>query len=71
MEVDEDCTMSDWEAVLELDEALAGWFLQGPAIGEWGWDWDWPFSNFKDPDWDSEEIPAVSWHPIENSTLEL
>ena len=60
MELDEDCTMSDWEAVLELDEALAGWLLQGPARGEWGWEWGWAASDLQDPEWDTEEIPAVS-----------
>lgn len=56
MESDEDCTMSDWEAVLELDEALAGWFLQGSAGGERGR----PAPNLQVPGWDAEEIPAVS-----------
>lgn len=56
----EDCTMSEWEAMLELDEALAGWFLQGPARGELGWEWGWAASDLHDPDCDSEEIPAVS-----------
>lgn len=60
MEVDEDCTTSDWEAVLELDEALAGWLLQGPARGEWGWEWGWSASDLQDPDFDAEEVPAVS-----------
>lgn len=60
MELEEDCMMSDWEAVLELDEALAGWLLQGPAPGEWGWEWGWAASDLQDPDWDTEEIPAVS-----------
>ncbi|GLD67665.1 GRAM domain-containing protein 1B isoform X4 [Lates japonicus] len=59
MELDEDCTMSDWEAVLELDEALAGWFLQGPARGEWGWEWGWAASDLQDPEWDNEDVPAV------------
>lgn len=52
--------MSDWEAVLELDEALAEWLLQGPARGEWGWEWGWAASDLQDPECDSEEIPAVS-----------
>lgn len=60
MELDEDCTLSDWEAMLELDEALALWVLQGPARGEWGWEWGWAASDLQDPEWDSEEIPAVS-----------
>ena len=51
---------SDWEEMLELDEALAGWLLQGPARGEWGWEWGWATSDLQDPDWDSEEVPAVS-----------
>ncbi|XP_068601807.1 dapper homolog 3 [Brachionichthys hirsutus] len=54
MELYEDCSMSDWEAVLELDEALAGWLLQGPAGGDWGW----AASDPRDPECDSEEIPA-------------
>lgn len=60
MEMDEDGTMSEWEAVLELDEALAGWLMQGPARGEWGWEWGWAASNLQDPEWDDEDIPAVS-----------
>lgn len=64
MELDEDCTMSDWEAVLELDEALAGWLMQGPARGEWGWEWGWAASDLQDPEWDTEEIPAVSCPPL-------
>lgn len=60
MDLDDDCRMSDWEAVLELDEALAGWLLQGRAPGEWGWEWGWAASDSREPDWDSEEIPAVS-----------
>lgn len=52
--------MLDWEAVLELDEALAGWFLQAPAGGEWGWEWDWAASDLQEQQWDSEGIPAVS-----------
>nr|XP_020456082.1 GRAM domain-containing protein 1B isoform X12 [Monopterus albus] len=55
----EDCTMSDWEAMLELDEELAGWLLQGPAKGQWGWEWGWAASNPQDSEWDTEEIPAV------------
>lgn len=60
MEVCEDCTLLDWEAVLELDEALAGCFLHGPARGEWGWEWDWAALDLQDHQCDSEEIPAVS-----------
>ena len=60
VELDEDCTMSDWEAVLELDEALAGWLLQGPARGEWGCDLGWATSDLQDPEWDTEDVPAVS-----------
>lgn len=56
MELCEDCSLLDWEAVLELDEALAGWFLQGPARGEWGW----AAPDLQDQQWDSEGIPAVS-----------
>lgn len=59
MDSDEDSAMSDWEAVLKLDEALAGWLLQGPARGEWGWEWGWAPTDVQDPDWDNEEIPAV------------
>lgn len=51
------------EAVQELDEALAGWLLQGPARREWGWEWGWDASDHQDQDWDSEEIPAVSEPP--------
>lgn len=65
MELYEDCTMADWEAVLELDEALAGWLLQGPAQGEWGWEWGWAASDLQEPpQCDSEEIPAVSPPPL-------
>lgn len=60
MELCEDCTLLDWETVLELDEALAGWFLQGPARGEWGWEWGWAASDLQDQQCDSERIPAVS-----------
>lgn len=60
-ELDEDPAVSEWEAMLELDEALAGWLLQGPARGEWGWEWGWAASDLPDPDWDDEDIPAVSW----------
>lgn len=52
----EDGLMLDWEAVLELDEVLAGWFLQAPAAGDWGWEWD-----LQEQQWDSEGIPAVSY----------
>lgn len=61
MDLCEDGTMLDWEAVLELDEALAGWFLQAPAGGEWGWEWDWAASDLQEQQWDSEGIPAVSY----------
>ncbi|KAG9348283.1 hypothetical protein JZ751_002018 [Albula glossodonta] len=50
-------SLDDWEAMLQLDEALAGWLLQGPpennsTCSDWeDWDWDW--------DWESEAIPAV------------
>ncbi|KAK1900124.1 Protein Aster-B [Dissostichus eleginoides] len=57
--MDEDCTLSEWEAVLELDEALAGWLLQGPDRGEWGWEWGWAASDHQDPEWDTEDVPAV------------
>ena len=53
-------SLSDWEMVLELDEALAGWFQHGPARGEWGWEWGWAASDLQDPDWDTEDLPAVS-----------
>lgn len=66
-ELDEDCTMSEWEAMLELDEALAGWLLQGPARGEWGWEWGWAASDLQDPEWDTEDIPAVSRPPLVNN----
>ena len=52
--------LSDWETVLEMDEALAGWVQQGPARGEWGWEWGWAVSDLQDPDWDTEDLPAVS-----------
>ncbi|KAJ4936016.1 hypothetical protein JOQ06_017540 [Pogonophryne albipinna] len=57
--MDEDCTLSEWEAVLELDETLAGWLLQGPDRGEWGWEWGWAASDLQDPEWDTEDVPAV------------
>lgn len=60
MELCEDCTLLDWETVLELDEALAGWFLQGPAQGKWGWEWGWAASELQDQQCDFEGIPAVS-----------
>ncbi|MEQ2174997.1 hypothetical protein GOODEAATRI_013592, partial [Goodea atripinnis] len=59
VDLNEDGIMSEWEAMLELDEALAGWLLQGPASGEWGWEWGWAASNLQDPEWDNEDIPAV------------
>ncbi|KAJ3590961.1 hypothetical protein NHX12_008909 [Muraenolepis orangiensis] len=54
--MDEDWALSDWESMLELDEALAGWVLQGPARGEWGW-----ASEPRDPPdlRDTEDVPAV------------
>lgn len=56
--------MSEWEAALELDEALAGWLLQGPARGEWGWEWGWAASSHLRQEHEErgehEEIPAVS-----------
>uniref|UniRef100_A0AAV2J022 VASt domain-containing protein n=1 Tax=Knipowitschia caucasica TaxID=637954 RepID=A0AAV2J022_KNICA len=55
----EDSSLSDWEAVLQLDEALAGWFLQGPAQTEWGWECGRAAYDDRDPLWDNEEIPAV------------
>ena len=55
-----EAALSDWEMVLELDEALAGWVHQGPARGEWGWEWGWAASDLQDPDWDTEDLPAVS-----------
>ncbi|KAF3848225.1 hypothetical protein F7725_021253 [Dissostichus mawsoni] len=63
VDMDEDCTLSEWEAVLELDEALAGWLLQGPDRGEWGWEWGWAASDHQDPEWDTEDVPAVSPDP--------
>lgn len=60
MELDEDCTVSDWETLLEFDEALAGWLLQGPARVDGAWEWGWAALELKDPEWDNEEIPAVS-----------
>ncbi|KAJ8368904.1 hypothetical protein SKAU_G00089320 [Synaphobranchus kaupii] len=45
-------SVADWEAILELDEALTGWLLQGPPSEQLTRpDWEW--------DWESEEIPAV------------
>ncbi|KAK1900626.1 Protein Aster-B [Dissostichus eleginoides] len=65
--MDEDCTLSEWEAVLELDEALAGWLLQGPDRGEWGWEWGWAASDHQDPEWDTEDVPAQSiWYSFIN-----
>lgn len=66
MDSDEDCAMSDWEALLELDEALAEWLLLGPARGEWGWDWGWAASDLQDREWDNEDIPAVSCPSLVN-----
>lgn len=60
MELCEDCTMLDWEAALELDEALAGWFLQGPARGAWGWEWGWAAPDLQDRRCNPDGIPAVS-----------
>ncbi|KAK0145952.1 GRAM domain-containing protein 1B [Merluccius polli] len=59
MDPHKDYVTVDWETVLELDEALAGWCLQGPARGEWGWEWGWAASDLQDPDWDTEDLPAV------------
>lgn len=56
----EDCTVLDWEAVLELDEALAGWFLKAPVQGDWGWEWSRPASHPQEQQHHSEGIPAVS-----------
>ena len=63
MDPHRDYVTVDWETVLELDEALAGWCLQGPARGEWGWEWGWAASDLQDPDWDTEDLPAVSDPP--------
>lgn len=61
MDVCEECSLSEWEAALELDEALAGWLQQGPARGEWGWEWGWAASShLREEREEHEEIPAVS-----------
>lgn len=63
MDLCEECSLSEWEAALELDEALAGWLQQGPTRGEWGWEWGWAASSHlrQEPkEQEHEEIPAVS-----------
>lgn len=63
MDVCEECSVSEWEAALELDEALAGWLQQGPARGEWGWEWGWAAAShlLEEPEErEPDEIPAVS-----------
>lgn len=48
-------SLSDWEALLELEEALTRWLLQASTTNDWeGGIWE----NW---DWESEEIPAVSF----------
>lgn len=59
MELCEDCTTLDWEAVPELDEDLAGWFLEEPDGGEWSWEWGWVSSDLQDQQCDSERILGV------------
>lgn len=58
-------SLSDWEAVLELDEVLAGWLPQGSV---WSEEWLWTYQEnpveryqqLDNDDDDSEDIPAVS-----------
>lgn len=58
-------SLSDWEAMLELDEALAGWLPQGSV---WSEEWLWtyredPVERYQQLDNDgddNDDIPAVS-----------
>lgn len=49
-------SQEEWETLMELEEALAGWLVQG---SDWELDRHWGPSD--DP-YQDEEIPAVSLH---------
>ncbi len=44
----------DWETIMELEEALAGWLIQG---SDWDQNWHW---GLRDDPYQDEDIPAVS-----------
>ncbi|KAL0168720.1 hypothetical protein M9458_036942, partial [Cirrhinus mrigala] len=45
-------SQDDWETLIELEEALAGWLIQGSD-----WDQNWHWGPLDDP-YEDEEIPA-------------
>lgn len=47
-------SQEDWETLMELEEALAGWLIQG---SDWNQDWLW---GSRENPYQDEEIPAVS-----------
>lgn len=49
----------DWETLMELEEALAGWLIQG---SDWNQDWLW---GSRENSYQDEEIPAVSQESCE------
>uniref|UniRef100_A0A671LW69 GRAM domain-containing protein 1B-like n=1 Tax=Sinocyclocheilus anshuiensis TaxID=1608454 RepID=A0A671LW69_9TELE len=46
-------SQDDWESLMELEEALAGWLIQG---SDWDQNWHW---GPRDDPYQDEEIPAV------------
>ncbi|XP_051952629.1 protein Aster-B-like isoform X3 [Xyrauchen texanus] len=46
-------SQEDWETLMELEEALAGWLIQG---SDWNQDWPW---GSRENLYQDEEIPAV------------
>lgn len=53
----------DWETLLELEESLTMWLLQGSASA-YGLPWSSTESSSEE-DEDDEDIPAVSWQFVE------
>lgn len=56
-------SQEDWESLMELEEALAGWLIQG---SDWDQEWHW---GPRDDPYQDEEIPAVSLHKRFNKRL--
>lgn len=52
-------SQEDWETLMELEEALAGWLIQG---SDWNQDWLW---GSRTNPYQDEEIPAVSQESCE------
>ncbi len=54
-DMDSSCdSRDDWETLMELEEALAGWLIQG---SDWDQNWHW---GPRDDPYQDEDIPAVS-----------